>query len=110
MKAAFSDALKRAAVKAGIGRYLYRLPSTWVAYDPPKKAMATTPKLPDWALPGQAGKHAIRAAVAKPEPAIRVKDLEDEDEQPARRISEAQEKELARLIREREASVDRLLV
>ena len=26
-KAAFSDALKRAAVKFGIGRYLYRLPS-----------------------------------------------------------------------------------
>src|SRR5881275_1046881 len=27
LKAAFSDALKRAAVKFGIGRYLYRLPS-----------------------------------------------------------------------------------
>src|SRR5437016_353833 len=33
-KAAFSDALKRAAVKFGIGRYLYRLPSQWVDYDP----------------------------------------------------------------------------
>ena len=27
LKAAFSDALKRAAVKFGIGRYLYRLPA-----------------------------------------------------------------------------------
>jgi hypothetical protein len=30
LKAAFSDALKRAAVKYGVGRYLYRLPSQWV--------------------------------------------------------------------------------
>src|SRR5881392_2732665 len=29
LKAAFSDALKRAAVKFGIGRYLYRLPAIW---------------------------------------------------------------------------------
>src|SRR5262245_29923246 len=29
-KAAFSDALKRAAVKFGVGRYLYRLPAQWV--------------------------------------------------------------------------------
>jgi len=30
LKAAFSDALKRAAVKFGVGRYLYRLPKIWV--------------------------------------------------------------------------------
>src|SRR5262249_3341984 len=36
-KAAFSDALKRAAVKFGVGRYLYRLPSQWVDYDPHKR-------------------------------------------------------------------------
>src|SRR5208337_3816806 len=36
-KAAFSDALKRTAVKFGIGRYLYRLPSQWCDYDPQKK-------------------------------------------------------------------------
>lgn len=34
LKAAFSDALKRAAVKFGIGRYLYRLDKQWVDYDP----------------------------------------------------------------------------
>jgi hypothetical protein len=52
LKAAFSDALKRAACKAGIGRYLYRLPSQWVDYDPQRKAFVKTPSLPAWALPG----------------------------------------------------------
>jgi hypothetical protein len=50
-KAAFSDALKRAAVKFGIGRYLYRLPSQWVDYDPHKRTFARTPTLPPTALP-----------------------------------------------------------
>lgn len=59
-KAAFSDALKRAAVKFGVGRYLYRLPSQWVDYDPRKKQFAQTPTLPATALryPSvQASKH-----------------------------------------------------
>src|ERR1700678_322318 len=51
LKASVSDALKRAAVKFGIGRYLYRLPMTWVDYDPVKKRITAVPKLPDWALP-----------------------------------------------------------
>ena len=50
-KASFSDALKRAAVKFGVGRYLYRLPSQWVDYDPQKRQFARTPKLPASALP-----------------------------------------------------------
>jgi hypothetical protein len=50
-KAAFSDALKRAAVKFGIGRYLYRLPTQWVDYDPQRKQISQTPRLPAWALP-----------------------------------------------------------
>src|SRR3954454_24877396 len=37
LKAAFSDALKRAAVKFGIGRYLDRLPAEWGDYDAAKK-------------------------------------------------------------------------
>lgn len=37
MKAAYSDALKRAAVKFGVGRHLYRIPQTWMDYDPVKK-------------------------------------------------------------------------
>ena len=50
-KAAFSDALKRAAVKFGIGRYLYRLPDQWVDFDPQKRRFVRAPKLPPWALP-----------------------------------------------------------
>jgi hypothetical protein len=51
MKAAFSEALKRAAVKFGLGRYLYRLPSQWVDYDPHKKCFLKAPSLPVSALP-----------------------------------------------------------
>ena len=43
-KAAFSDALKRAAVKFGIGRYLYRLPAQWVDYDPQKRTFVRPPR------------------------------------------------------------------
>lgn len=45
-KAAFSDALKRAAVKFGIGRYLYRLKPQWVDYDPQKRQFLKLPTLP----------------------------------------------------------------
>jgi hypothetical protein len=54
MKAAFSDALKRAAVKFGVGRYLYRLPAQWLDYDTQKRQFARTPTLPDWAKPAPA--------------------------------------------------------
>ncbi len=50
-KAAFSDALKRAAVKFGIGRYLYRLSAQWVDYDPQKRTFVRPPTLPAHALP-----------------------------------------------------------
>lgn len=51
LKAAFSDALKRAAVKFGIGRYVYRIPNQWVGYDPVKKRPTETAKLPAFAVP-----------------------------------------------------------
>jgi hypothetical protein len=51
LKAAFSDALKRAAVKFGIGRYLYRLPAQWVDYDPQRRQFVRPPSLPASALP-----------------------------------------------------------
>jgi len=51
LKAAFSDALKPAAVKFGIGRYLYRLPAQWVDYEPIKKQIVKPPQLPGFALP-----------------------------------------------------------
>ena len=52
-KAAFSDALKRAAVKWGVGRYIYYLPKTWANYDPKTRQINTSSlsALPKWALP-----------------------------------------------------------
>jgi hypothetical protein len=73
-KAAFSDALKRAAVKFGIGRYLYRLPAQWVDYDPQKRQFMRTPKLPPWALPRRPvampaeAKAPAKEAAARPSP------------------------------------------
>jgi hypothetical protein len=60
-KAAFSDALKRTAVKFGIGRYLYRLPTQWCDFDPHKKQFTRTPTLPPSALPPKATKPALPA-------------------------------------------------
>src|SRR5262245_19672240 len=60
MKAAFSDALKRTAVKFGIGRYLYRLPQQWADYDPMRKKFAALPKLPDWASAPKSTANAAR--------------------------------------------------
>jgi hypothetical protein len=69
LKAAFSDALKRAAVKFGIGRYLYRLPQQWCDYDPSKRQFAQTPKLPGFAVPSRetADKGRSKAKVEKSE-------------------------------------------
>jgi hypothetical protein len=62
-KSAFSDALKRAAVKFGIGRYLYRLKPQWVDYDPQKRQLLRTPTLP---LPHPVAPVAVRATEAAP--------------------------------------------
>src|SRR5262249_50811477 len=69
---AFSDALKRAAVKFGIGRYLYRLPSQWVDYDAHKRQFVKPPTLPAFALPPKkapapAAKTPTAPAAAKPQ-------------------------------------------
>jgi hypothetical protein len=69
MKSAFSDALKRAAVKLGIGRYLYRLPQQWVDYDPNTRQLAQTPTLPDWAHPTQSAVERPATNTAKKEKA-----------------------------------------
>src|SRR5438552_7800639 len=65
-KAAFSDALKRAAVKFGVGRYLYRLPSQWVDYDPQKRQFVRPPSLPRSALPAKREPKAATALHALP--------------------------------------------
>jgi len=53
VKGGLSSAFKRAAVKWGIGRYLYKLPDAWVACEVHGKSVTLTasPQLPDWALP-----------------------------------------------------------
>jgi hypothetical protein len=48
-KGAISDALKRAAVKFGIGRYLYGLGGQWVDLD--QYGKFKPPSLPNWATP-----------------------------------------------------------
>lgn len=65
LKAAFSDALKRAAVKFGVGRYLYRLPQQWVDYDPQRRCLVHSPALPDWAMPEAETRPAARPARAR---------------------------------------------
>lgn len=49
-KGAMSDAMKRAAVLWGVGRYLYDLPNEWVELDEYKR-LKRTPTLPKWATP-----------------------------------------------------------
>ena len=53
VKGGLSGAFKRAAVKWGVGRYLYKLPNTWVTCEAKGKnvVLKNTPKLPPWALP-----------------------------------------------------------
>lgn len=66
LKAAFSDALKRAAVKFGVGRYLYRLPSQWLDYDRQRRQFLKTPGLPAWALPGKKERSSETAGEREP--------------------------------------------
>ena len=46
-----AQAFKRACSKFGLGRYLYDIPTTWVAYDDKKERLKETPSLPAKFLP-----------------------------------------------------------
>ncbi len=48
---AYAQAFKRACASFGLGRYLYRLPKWWVAYDAQSRKLLETPALPKWAIP-----------------------------------------------------------
>jgi hypothetical protein len=78
-KAAASDGLKRAAVKLGVGRYLYSLPPQWVDYDPARKQMVGTPRLPAWAIPRQNGLRQAPAGPAQPAKTMAQRILDAED-------------------------------
>ena len=70
-KGGISDAIKRAAVQFGVGRYLYRLPSEWVPIKPAGRSfkLASTPSLPSWALPeGEPKKPAAKKKKQEPAP------------------------------------------
>jgi hypothetical protein len=70
-KAAFSDALKRAAVKFGVGRYLYRVPQLWVDYDSHKRQFVRPPTLP---LPSEThGPHKTHKSHESQQPAAPAK-------------------------------------
>lgn len=117
LKAAFSDALKRAAVKFGIGRYLYRLPAQWVEYDPAKKQIVAPPQLPAFALPrlSAATKPVKAAAAPMPEPKADLKPVAVAEPQPVAEPRAAPEakpsslpsdgKELHRRLREYDAKL-----
>ena len=88
-KAAVSDALKRAAVKFGIGRYLYRQKPQWCDYDPAKRQFVRPPALPPAAQPAAAiqAKQPARAESAP---------MEAEAEPTNRQRLKAKDAELAR--------------
>lgn len=66
IKGGISDAFKRAAVKWGIGRYLYDLPGIWAPIEARGKSfvLKENPKLPNWALP----KKNLKPKVESPDP------------------------------------------
>ena len=78
-KGGFSDAMKRAAVQWGIGRYLYDLENIWVKAKPTNNGKSCVldeiPTLPKWALPDDYkgdGKARVEATV---EPEVKVPKL-----------------------------------
>jgi hypothetical protein len=69
-KGAISDAFKRAAVKFGIGRYLYDLPAVWVPIEPFGRSYRIVPgeepELPEWARPAGAKPKAKQKKASMP--------------------------------------------
>lgn len=51
VKAAFSDAIKRAAVNFGVGAYLYYIPNRWYDLKANGNNFDEQPSLPEWAKP-----------------------------------------------------------
>jgi hypothetical protein len=68
VKGGLSGSMKRAASQWNIGRYLYRLPSPWVAVDE-RGRIAQTPPIPRRFLPKRSGDGAASETTPAPQPA-----------------------------------------
>jgi hypothetical protein len=86
LKAAFSDALKRAAVKFGVGRYLYRLPKVWADLD--ERGNIKDPEAVKRALLG--GEADDTTPWEDKPPPRKVKPAEPEESKPSGGVTEAQ--------------------
>ena len=71
--AAEAQAFKRACSKFGLGRYLYDLPASWVAYDENSRRLTETPTLPARSLPKPA---ALKAEAVREPQAVAAEDSE----------------------------------
>lgn len=93
-KGGCSDALKRAAVQFGIGRYLYYIPNQWYPIDKYKQ-FSVQPQLPKWALPQPDLQDWEEVAIAEYDQARDI-DLEylDQEEQNIRKKSEDRKAEI----------------
>lgn len=93
-KGGCSDALKRAAVQFGIGRYLYYIPNQWYPIDKYKQ-FSVQPELPKWALPQPDLQDWEEVAIAEYDQARDI-DLEylDQEEQSIRKKSEERKAEI----------------
>lgn len=93
-KGGCSDALKRAAVQFGIGRYLYYIPNQWYPIDKYKQ-FSVQPELPKWALPQPDLQDWEEVAIAEYDQARDI-DLEylDQEEQNIRKKSEERKAEI----------------
>jgi Rad52/22 family double-strand break repair protein len=76
LKSAVSDALKRAAIHFGVGRYLRYLPRIWAPYDTARRAWQQPPRIP----PGGVAIALWRCGLG-PEPAPEVSDAAAEARQ-----------------------------
>jgi len=96
LKAAFSDALKRAAVKFGVGRYLYRLPKVWADLD--ERGAIKDPEAVKRALLG--GEADDAPPWEDKLPPKRAKPAESEESRPSGGVTEAQLRYIYKLWKE----------
>lgn len=90
LKGASSDALKRAAVNFGIGRYLYYIPNRWYKLNKYRQ-FEEEPELPTWAFPQQNLENWEDVAIMEYNPAedVDLENLDFTDEEAEKTLTEA---------------------